>query len=295
MPATHHAFFTSEFLAQLERLSLLSRRVFRGRVKGERRSLRRGHSVEFCDYRAYGVGDDLRYVDWNIYGRLDRLHVKLFVDEEDLCLHLIVDASASMNFGTPTKLDSAVRIAAALGFVGLVNLERVGIGVLRDRVAEGWPPTRGRNQVPGLLDFLGRVEPSGSTSLNEGLANYAARSRQAGLAVVISDLLDPGGYESGIRALLERRFDVHLVHVLSPEEMNPELAGDLRLVDSETGEMRELSMDGDAVRAYRERLRQFLERAETFCRTKEIGYHRIVSDAPIEEFVLAQLRGRVVA
>ena len=295
MPATHHAFFTSEFLAQLERLSLLSRRVFRGRVKGERRSLRRGHSVEFCDYRAYGVGDDLRYVDWNIYGRLDRLHVKLFVDEEDLCLHLIVDASASMNFGTPTKLDSAVRIAAALGFVGLVNLERVGIGVLRDRVAEGWPPTRGRNQVPGLLDFLGRVEPSGSTSLNEGLANYAARSRQAGLAVVISDLLDPAGYESGIRALLERRFDVHLVHMLSPEEMNPELAGDLRLVDSETAEMRELSMDGDAVRAYRERLRQFLERAETFCRTKEIGYHRIVSDAPIEEFVLAQLRGRVVA
>ena len=129
MPATRPAFFTSEFLAQLERLSLLSRRIFRGRVKGERRSLRRGHSVEFCDYRAYGVGDDLRYVDWNIYGRLDRLHVKLFVDEEDLCLHLIVDASASMNFGTPSKLDCAVRIAAALGFVGLVNLERVGVGV----------------------------------------------------------------------------------------------------------------------------------------------------------------------
>ncbi|PYM73093.1 MAG: DUF58 domain-containing protein [Candidatus Rokuibacteriota bacterium] len=295
MPATRQAFFTSEFLAQLERLSLLSRRIFRGRVKGERRSLRRGHSVEFCDYRAYGVGDDLRYVDWNIYGRLDRLHVKLFVDEEDLCLHLIVDASASMNFGSPTKLDSARRIAAALGFVGLVNLERVGVGALRDRVAEGWPPTRGRNQVPNLLDFLDRVEPSGGTSLNEGLANYAARSRQSGLAVILSDLLDPAGYESGVRALLERRFDVHLVHVLSPEEMNPELAGDLRLVDSETGEMRELSMDGDAVRAYRERLRQFLDRAETFCRTKEIGYHRIASDAPIEEFVLAQLRGRVVA
>jgi uncharacterized protein (DUF58 family) len=296
MPATtRQTFFTSEFLAQLERLSLLSRRVFRGRVKGERRSQRRGHSVEFFDYRAYGVGDDLRYVDWNIYGRLDRLHVKLFVDEEDLCLHLIVDASASMNFGSPTKLAAAVRIAAALGFVGLVNLERVGVGVLRDRVAEGWPPTRGRNQVTALLDFLGHVEPAGGTSLNGGLANYAGRARQAGLAVVISDLLDPAGYESGVRALLERRFDVHLVHVLSPEEMNPELAGDFRLVDSETGEMRELSMDGDAVRAYRERLRQFLERVETFCRTKEIGYHRLPSDAPIEEFVLAQLRGRVLA
>src|SRR2546425_9814207 len=183
MPTTRSAPFSSEFLAQLERLALLSRRTFRGRVRGERRSPRRGHSVEFCDYRAYGVGDDLRYVDWNIYGRLDRLHVKLFVDEEDLCLHLTVDASASMNFGSPTKLDCAVRIAAALGFVGLVNLERVGVGVLRDRVAEGWPPTRGRSQVAGLLDVLAGVGPAGGTSLNEGLGNYAARARQAGLAV----------------------------------------------------------------------------------------------------------------
>jgi uncharacterized protein (DUF58 family) len=294
MATTRHAFFTSEFLAQLERLSLLSRRVFRGRVRGERRSLRRGHSVEFCDYRAYGVGDDLRYVDWNIYGRLDRLHVKLFVDEEDLCLHVIVDGSASMNFGTPTKLEWAARVAAALGFVGLANLERVGVGVLRNRIAEGWPPTRGRTQIPALLDFLGDIDPAGGTSLNDGLANYATRSRQTGLAVVISDLLDPAGYEHGIRALLERRFDVHLIHVLAPEEMNPDLAGDLRLVDSETGERRELSMDGDAIRAYRERLRQFLDRVEAFCRTKEIGYHRMTSDAPVEEFVLAQLRGRVV-
>src|SRR5437867_12236914 len=130
-----------------------------------------------------------------------------------------------MNYGSPTQRDSARRIAAARGFVGLVNLERVGVGALRDRVAEGWPPTRGRNQVPNLLDFLDRVEPSGGTSLNEGLANYAARSRQSGLAVILSDPLDPAGYESAVRALLERRFDVHLVHVLSPEEMNPELAG----------------------------------------------------------------------
>src|SRR5207247_4489170 len=133
MATTRHAFFTSEFLAQLERLSLLSRRIFRGRVKGERRSLRRGHSVEFCDYRAYGVGDDLRYVDWNIYGRLDRLHVKLFVDEEDLCLHVLADASTSMEFGAPSKLDYALRVAAALGFMGLVSHERVGVGILRDR------------------------------------------------------------------------------------------------------------------------------------------------------------------
>ena len=293
MPATRDAIFSSEFLAQLERLSLLSRRVFRGRVRGERRSPRRGHSVEFCDYRAYGVGDDLRYVDWNIYGRLDRLHVKLFVDEQDLCLHLLLDASASMDFGAPTKLEYGARLAAALGFIGLVSMERVGVGVLRERVAEGWPPTRGRNQVMNLFDFLGRVRPAGGTTLNDGLQNYARRAREPGLAIVISDLLDPGGFEAGVRALLEHRFDVHLIHVLAPEEMNPELAGDFRLVDSETGEVRELSVDGDAIRAYRERLRQFLERVEAFSRAHELGYHRVTVDTSVEEFVLSQIRGRL--
>ncbi|HEY3068560.1 MAG TPA: DUF58 domain-containing protein [Methylomirabilota bacterium] len=295
MPVSRLSLFTPEFLAQLERLSLASRRTFRGRTKGERRSPRKGQSVEFSDYRAYGHGDDLRYVDWNIYGRTDRLHVKLFVDEEDLCLHLLIDASASMDFGRPTKLSYAVRLAAALGFVGLVNLERVGVGVLRQQVAEGWPPARGRNQFMGLVDFLANVQPGGRTSLNAGLANYAMRARDAGVAVVMSDLLDPDGYEAGLRALLERRFDIHVVHLLAPDEMNPEFAGDLRLVDSETGELRELSVDGDALRAYRRRLHEFLERLETFCRTKEIGYHRVITDTPVEGFVLSQLKGLVLA
>src|SRR5205809_845152 len=205
---TRHAFFSPEFLAQLERLSLLSRRAFRGSVKGERRSPRRGHSVEFADYRAYGHGDDLRYVDWNIYGRLDRLHVKLFVDEEDLCLHLLIDASASMGFGVPSKLEYGTRVAAALGFVGLVSHERVGVGILRARAVEGWPPTRGRNQVVALLDFLSDVDAGGPTKLNEALGEYALRAREPGLAVVVSDLLDPQGFEAGVRSLLERRVDV---------------------------------------------------------------------------------------
>jgi uncharacterized protein (DUF58 family) len=275
-------------------MSLLSRRTFRGSVKGERRSPRRGHSVEFADYRAYGHGDDLRYVDWNIYGRLDRLHVKLFVDEEDLCLHLLVDASASMGFGTPSKLYYATRLAGALGFVGLVNFERVGLGILRERVAEGWPPTRGRAHVLPMMDFLAAVEPGGGTSLDDGLANYAQRARDPGLVVVISDLLDPTGYERGVRALLERRFDVHVVHLVDPEEMNPTMGGDVRLIDSETGEVRDLTVDAEALRGYRERLRRFLERAETFCRTHEIGYHRVITDTPVEAFVVAQLRGRML-
>ena len=280
-----------EFLAQLERLALLSRRTFRGRVKGERRSPRKGISVEFSDYRPYGVGDDIRYVDWNVYARLDRLYLKLFVDEEDLCLHLLLDASASMDFGEPSKLDYAARLAAGLGFVGLVNLERVGVSVLRERVAEGWSPARGRGQVLPLMEFLGRLRPGGLTSLNDGLAAYALRAREAGLAVLLSDLMDPAGYERGLKALLERHFDVHVVHVLAADEMSPAIGGDLRLTDAETGEVRDLTLDGEAQRAYAQRLREFLERAEQFCRSNEIGYHRVVTHTPAEEFMLRQLKG----
>ncbi|HTI53246.1 MAG TPA: DUF58 domain-containing protein [Verrucomicrobiae bacterium] len=286
---------SADFLTQLERLSLLSRRSFRGRVKGERRSPRKGISVEFSDFRPYGIGDDLRYVDWNVYARLDRLYLKLFVDEEDLCLHLLIDASASMGFGAPSKLDHAARLAGALGFVGLVGLERVGVGVLRERMAEGFSPARGRSQVLPLMNFLGRLTPGGSTSLNEGLAAYALRSREAGLAVLISDLMDPAGYERGLKALLERRFDVHVIHVLAPDEMNPGFGGDLRLLDAESDELRDLTLDGEALRGYHQRLREFLERAEQFCRGNEIAYHRVVTETPVEEFMLRQLKGLLLA
>jgi len=286
---------SAEFLTQLERFALISRRAFRGRVKGERKSPRKGSSVEFSDYRAYGVGDDIRYVDWNIYGRLDRLYLKLFVDEEDLCLNLLLDASASMGFGQPSKLEYGARLAAALGFVGLVNLERVGVAVLRERMAEGWSPARGRNQVLPLMDFLGHVEPSGRTGLGDGLAQYALRAREAGVAVLISDLMDPAGYERGLKSLLERRFDVHVIHVLAADEMNPGFGGDLRLVDAETGEMRDLTLDGEALRGYRQRLREFLERAAQFCRSKEISYYQVVTDTPAEDFVLSQLKGLLLA
>jgi uncharacterized protein (DUF58 family) len=284
-----------DFLAQLERLALLSRRAFRGRVRGERRSPRKGVSVEFSDYRPYGAGDDLRYVDWNIYGRLDRLYVKLFVDEEDLCLNLLIDASASMGFGDPSKVEFAARLAAALGFVGLVSLERVGVGVLREHLSEGCGPARGRNQILPLMEFLGRVRAGGRTGLNDSLGTFALRAREAGLAVVMSDLMDPDGYERGLRALLERRFDVHVVHLLAPGEMNPGFGGDLRLLDAETGETRDLSLDGEALRGYRQRLRDFLERAEAFCRSREISYHRVVTDTPVEEFMLRQLKGVLLA
>ena len=295
MPAHPAALLSPGFIEQLERLSLIARRPVRGWAAGQRRSRRAGHSVEFCDYRAYGAGDDLRYVDWNIYARTDRLYLKLFVDDEDLCLHLLVDASASMDWGEPSKLQWAVQVAAALGFVGLTGLERVGLGVLRERVAEGWPPGRGRNRIPALLDYLARIEPGGATNLNDSLARYAMHSAGAGLVVLVSDLLDPSGYEAGIKALLERGLEVHVIHVLSPSEMQPELNGDLRLIDQETGEARSLWVDADTLRRYRERLHRFLDSVDAFCRTHEIAYHRVLTDVAPEQVVMGPLRGRLLA
>lgn len=285
---------SADFLAQLERLALVARRPVRGWAAGDRRSRRPGHSVEFCDYRPYGAGDDLRYVDWNVYGRTDRLYLKLFVDDEDMCLHLLVDASASMAWGEPAKLRWAAQMAAALGFVGLSSAERVGLGVLRQQLAEGWAPTRGRNRITGLFEFLGALQGSGTTSLNRALASYAARVKGSGLVVVISDLLDPGGYELGLNALLERQLEVQVIHVLSPDEINPDLSGDLRLVDHETGDARLLSLDGATLAAYRAQLQSFLQGAEDFCSERSILYQRATTDSAVEEIVLGGLRGKLL-
>jgi uncharacterized protein (DUF58 family) len=292
--ARRERFFSSGFLTQLERLTFISRRTRAGRVKGERKSPRRGSSVEFADYRHYEVGDDLRYVDWNAFGRLNRLYLKLFMDEEDLCVHLLVDGSASMDFGRPTKFACGVRLAAALAFVGFVNLERVAVAVFRDRLSEGWLPTRGRNQYLQLEDFLGGLTAAGPTRLNDALQQYALRAKDAGVAIVVSDFLDPGGYEDGLRALMERRFDIHVIHVLSAEELHPPFGGDLELVDAESGEVRQVTVDAEALRAYERQLGAFLGGIEGFCRAKELNYVRVPSDVPLDDLVLRRLKGSLL-
>ena len=295
MATRREALLSNDFLAQLECLSLKARRPVQGWGAGQRRSRRTGHSVEFADYRAYGTGDDMRYVDWNIFGRTDRLHVKLFVDDEDLSLHLLIDASASMECGSPVKLSWAARLAAALCFVGLANQERVALGVLRGSVGETLPPTRGRNRIPAMFERLSSLTGGGVTRLNESLAAYAQHSRGAGLAVLISDLLDPDGYEAGLRALLERGFEVHVIHILSEEELHPDFAGDVRLVDRETGEMRALRLDPETRRAYDERLAQFLHQAEKFCADNAIAYSRASSADAVEKLILGPLRGKLLS
>ncbi len=282
--------FDDSFLKRLDSLSIVSRKIITGRAKGERRSFRKGAGVEFQDYRPYVTGDDLRYVDWNIYSRLDRLLLKLYVEEEDLCLHLLVDGSASMGFGDPPKLDYALQVAAALGYIGLSNLERVALGYFAGELTHVLRPRRGRGQIFPLLDFLSGVEAQGPTNLNACLSGYALRSRVPGIAVVVSDMLDPGGYADGLKALLQRRFEVFLLHIVSEDELQPLLRGDLTLVDSEGGASREVSVDSGVLQRYRDRLQAHFANVEKFCANHHIDYLRTSTAIPFQDLILRHLR-----
>ncbi len=282
--------FDQEFLKRLDSLSIVSRKVLTGRAKGERRSIRKGAGVEFQDYRPYTTGDDFRYVDWNIYRRLDRLLLKLFVEEEDLCVHLLVDGSASMRFGQPPKLDYALKVAAALGYIGLNNLERVALAHFAGGIARMIRPRRGRGQILPLLDFLSTVQAEGPTNLNGCLADYALRVQVPGVVVVLTDLLDPGGYADGLKALLRRRYEVFLLHLVSEEELNPPLRGDLTLLDAEGGASREVSVDRQALERYQQRLQNHFAEAERFCTHHRIDYLRASTAVPFDDLILRHLR-----
>ena len=282
--------FDEAFFRRLARLSFLARKSVIGRAKGERRSRRDGAGAEFRDFRPYVAGDDLRYVDWNIYSRLDRLILKLFIEEEDLCLHLLIDTSGSMGVGSPPKLQYALQTAAALTFIGLVNLERVAIGLFGLGLTQTIRPRRGKGQVFPLLKALGRVEPAGPTDLGAALKRYARESRATGTAVLITDLFDPIGYQEGMKALLRRGFEVHLLHLLSEDELRPSLDGDLRLTDCEDGASKDVTVDGAAIERYQRNLQAFCREAENFCHKHGVNYLRASTAYPIEELIFRRLR-----
>jgi uncharacterized protein (DUF58 family) len=285
-----------EFMRQLERLSAVAKRPFPGRMKGEKRSTKRGSSVEFADYREYAAGDDPRYVDWKAYARLEKLFLKLFVEEEDLSVHLLLDASQSMDFpqdggvGRVTKFEYARRAAAALGYVGLIRYDRVGVAGFSQALGRRVPSLRGRNAVSQFLDYLEELRAGGSTDFTHALRNYASRHALPGVCVVLSDFFDPN-WEKGVRALLARRFQIVLLQVLDPEEVEPNLIGDLRLVDAETGEAREVSVSPAMLASYREAFQQFCGQLEDVSAQYGMDYIRVTTDTPVEDLILKTLRG----
>ena len=320
-------------ISQIQRLRFVVHRTRAGQAQGERRSTKRGTSVEFADYRDYTRGDDLRRVDWNIYARLERPFVKLFEEEEDLAVHILLDGSGSMDWGGEGearrrgdaetgrhgdvetrgpgsgKWEYARRLAAALGTIALSSGDRLSITLLqssssnvRGAKSEAQAPTadfqlptsnlqlRGKGQTLRLFEWLSGLEAGGVTDLNAGLRRHALTGGRAGLAMLISDLFSPPGYAEGLTALAARGYEVTLIHLLAPDEVEPPLEGDLRLVDIETGEQQEVTVDGEMRSLYRRRLAAWREEIRTACRSRHIHYITAVNDAPIEQFVLTDLR-----
>ena len=294
-------FFDSAFLAKLERLHLLSRRAFAGQSRAERRSHKLGSSLEFADYRRYSPGDDLRSVDWNIYGRLDKLFLKLFEEEEDLHVYLLIDTSASMRWTAtdgrtdaplrPSKLDLARRIAGTLAYIGLANLDRVNVHYFSENLGDDLGLGRGKSHFHRALQFLDRLpEAAGETDLARSLRAFGQRTKRRGLALILSDFFDPRGYEEALSFLLYQRFEVQLIHLLDPAELDPRLRGDLRLTDSETGEVYEVTANEGLLRAYEREVQTFLASLESFCRQRQIGYRRATTDEGFEDWTLRTLR-----
>jgi uncharacterized protein (DUF58 family) len=285
--------FDETTLRKLNQLTLVASRIRAGGMQGDRRSTRRGSSVEFADYRNYTPGDDLRRLDWNIYARLDRPFIKLFEEEEDLSVTILLDGSRSMDWGEGEqhKFNYALRLAAGLGAVALDAGDPLSVAFLQDgRVAAEYGPSRGGAALARLFGFLESLQPGGKTDLNASLRQVAVKPRRAGLVILISDLLSEAGYESGLRELLGRGHQAALLHVLAPDELDPPLAGDLQLVDVETGHEQDVSLDGGLRSLYRERARAWVQSIQTDCRKRGIRYLELTTSQPWDQALLLDMR-----
>ena len=313
--ANYAALFGADFLRKLERLNLISRKLRAGRMKGERRSVKRGTSVEFADYRNYTPGDDLRRLDWNAYARMERLFLKLFQEEEDLTVHVLVDASRSMDWGdaesglapdgTPTangpthdtnKLLYAKRTAAALSYIALANFDRVTVAAFNRQGMQRFAPSRGKGHAVSLLRFIAGISASGETDLDASLRAYAAYARYPGLCFILSDFFTAHGGTEGLAALQAGGHELQVLHLLAPAEVHPELAlvGDLRLRDSETGATQEVSIDPGLLDLYAEKFAAWQGALEGFCRRRGINYIQVTTDLGFDDLVLHYLRRRGV-
>lgn len=282
-----------ELMARLDQLEVLSRRVFRGRTKGERRSRKKGQSIEFADYREYVPGDDTRFLDWNVYGRLERLYLKLFLEEEDMAFYVIVDTSASMNFGEKTtKFDYARKLAAALSYTALINNDKVGVSDAKDGLASAFRPARGKGQLPKVLNYLQGLQPSDRTNLHESCRDFVLQHKQPGIVVVLSDFLDDRGYEEALKQFFLRSYDVYAIQVLAPEERDPKVLGHLELIDSESGERQEVTASEGLLKQYRQTVEKYCGGLRDWCTSHGMTYLAATTDLSVETFLMQHLRSR---
>ncbi|MCL2330691.1 MAG: DUF58 domain-containing protein [Phycisphaerae bacterium] len=282
----------AEFMSKLERLDVVTRKIFIGRMKGERRSKRKGQSVEFADYRNYVIGDDLRHLDWNIYGRLEKLFIKLFFEEEDLHVNILFDASASMRFGKPEKFLYARRVAAAIAYIGLVNYNRVSLTAFSDCYGPEMVGIRGRRLTHQMLKQLAGIEASGAGNFTAACRQFALRHPQRSIVLLLSDFMDKAGYEEGMRYLIGRKYDLYAIQLLSPEEIDPSLNGDLQLVDMEDEDMADVTVNRALINRYKQNLHAYCKGLQEFCVRRGVTYMFASTEVPFDELVLTYLRQR---
>jgi uncharacterized protein (DUF58 family) len=283
--------FDDRFLRRLESLALTIHRTAAGRSHGMRRSRRIGSGLEFADHRDYAPGDDLRYLDWNLYGRLERRALRLFEEDEDLAVDVLVDASASMGLGRPPKLDLGLQIGAALAYVALSNLDRVAVAALGDAGAEA-PPARGKGRILPILRSLDGVRGAGRTPLAAAVRGHLARrrGRRRGLVALISDFYDPAGARAALELVRRHRLEAIVVQISAPDEIAPELRGDVQLLDVETGAARELTVSPRVLADYARRHATLLRELGGYCREHAIPCFTVTSDQPFDSVVLRMFR-----
>jgi uncharacterized protein (DUF58 family) len=282
-------------VARLSQLDITSRKVLSGKLKGERRSKRRGQSVEFADHRPYTTGDDLRHIDWNIFGRLDRLFLKLFLEEEDLSLSIVIDASASHDCGNPSKFLLMQRLALGLGYIGLSNMHRVtlsAMGPVEGGVISAIRDLRGKRRLRELATWVCSLEPIGFTPFTQACNRIALTRRGKGVMVVISDFFIKEGYENGLRLLAGGGYDVFAVQVLSPQELKPDIGGDLRLKDAEDGDLADVTISAPLLRKYEQTLTAYCTRLKDFCAQRSIPMVTVPSNTGVDALILDYLRRR---
>ncbi len=288
-------FLEPEFLQKLERLRLVAKRISSARGKGDHLSSRRGSSLEFSDYRRYHRGDDFRYVDWNVYRRLERLLLKVFIGEEEMNIYLLLDGSQSMSEGNPPKIDYAKSVAAAIGYIGLTNHDRVGAASFSQDMDSHLSLGRGRKQILALFKFLREVPSGGETDLRAAARTFSLRYPSRGLVVLVSDLFDPQGCRAGFEELMRKGYNVLVVHILDGSEIRLEPVGDTAILDVESGRERRLFLDNALVQRFHEEVERYLEETASFCRNHDMDYLRTTTEIPFEDFVLRTLRqGRTV-
>jgi uncharacterized protein (DUF58 family) len=279
-------------MARLDQLDIVSRKILQGKMKGERQSKRRGQGVEFADHRPYVAGDDVRFLDWNIFGRLDQLFLKLFLEEQDLSLHLLVDASASTGTGDPPKHLHIKRLAAALAYVGLVNNNRVSVYTFADGLGGRLMNLRGRRCLAPLAEMLLEAEPGGVSHFDKACRQLVTGRRGSGITVVLSDFFFKEGLETGLKRLVTDRYDLCVLQVLSPEERSPRLTGDLRLVDVEDADVSEVTVTAALLKNYQRNLAAWCSALRDFCVRRGATYVMTDTSQSVERLVLDRLRRR---